>query len=206
MSEAEQDTPTSMPDELTVLKQRAKILGINHSNNIGVEALREKVRAKQEGEEEPKDDEQESQTQGNALNPLDLEAPAPVKGKKLSLRQYMHDTQMKLVRIRVTCMDPKKADLEGEIFTVANESLGTVRRFVPFGEATDDGWHVPYCIYRLMQARRFVNITTKKDKRTGHITVSNTLAKEFAIEVLPQLSIQELNRLRAAQAAAGEGG
>jgi hypothetical protein len=110
---------------------------------------------------------------------------------------------MALVRCRIQCLDPKKKDLRGEIFTIGNEVLGTVRKFVPFGEVSDGGWHIPYCIYKMMLNRRFVNITMVKERGTGRETVRTAMAKEFAIEVLPPLTPREIARLATAQAAAG---
>jgi len=44
------------PTELQMLKQRATVMGITYSNNIGVEALRAKINAKLNDEEEPNED------------------------------------------------------------------------------------------------------------------------------------------------------
>lgn len=111
--------------------------------------------------------------------------------------------QMKLVRCRIQNLDPKKAELPGEIFTVANRILGTVRKYVPYGEVTDNGYHLPYIIYKQLEDRRFLNIRTST--KNGQVRVESNWAKEFAIEVLPPLTQEELDRLAAAQAAAGNG-
>lgn len=115
----------------------------------------------------------------------------------------MHAKQMRQVRVRVTNMDPKKKDLPGEIWTVANEYLGTVRKFVPYGEQTDDGFHIPYCLYRLLDSKRFLHIRDVKDRTTGIVRQDKVWAKEFSLDVLPTLTQGELDRLAAAQAAAG---
>lgn len=180
-------------DERQALMARARIMGIEFSNNIGTDTLRERINAKMEGTTAPSEEVQP--------NPLDAGSAAPVK--KRTLRQVQHDEQMKLVRLRIQNLDPKKKDLPGEIFTVANEYLGTVKKFVPYGEVTEEGYHVPYCIYRMMDARKFLNIRTVKDRRTGIERVESTWAKEFALEVLPQLSAKELAELANAQKAAG---
>jgi hypothetical protein len=169
-------------NELDVLKQRADLLGVTYSNNIGVEKLRERIEEHLASKEEVK-------------------TAAPVVEK--SFRQQLHDEQMKLVRIRITCMDPNKKDLPGEIVTVANDILGTVRKYIPFGELTDEGYHVPYILYQILEDRKFLNIRTIKDRRTGALRVESTWAKEFAIEVLPQLTEAELKQLATAQIAAG---
>lgn len=180
-------------DELTMLKQRARMMGIEFSNNISLDTLKKRIADKMEGTTE--------EVKSVSINPLIGETEKPVR--TMTLQQHLRNTQMKLVRLRITNMDPKKKDLHGEIVTVANEYLGTVKKFVPFGEVTDDGYHVPYCIYKSLDARKFLNIRTTKDRRTGQIKVESNWAKEFALEVLPQLTREELNRLATAQAAAG---
>ena len=190
----DQNIGDNLPDELSVLKQRATMMGIQFSNNIGLETLRKKIEDKMEGRAEA--------DAAPQINPLAGETTAqPVKRK--TLRQKLYDEQMKLVRIRVTNLDPKKKDLPGEVITVANEHLGTVRKFVPFGEVTDDGYHVPYCIYRFMEKRKFLNIRIVKDRRTGVERVESNWVKEFALEVLPQLTPQQIANLKTAQIAAG---
>ena len=190
----DQNIGDNLPDELTMLKQRASMMGIQFSNNIGLETLRKKIEDKMEGRADS--------DAAPQINPLAGETTVqPVKRK--TLRQKLYDEQMKLVRIRVTNLDPKKKDLPGEVITVANEHLGTVRKFVPFGEVTDDGYHVPYCIYRFMEKRKFLNIRIVKDRRTGVERVESNWVKEFALEVLPQLTPQQIANLKTAQIAAG---
>jgi hypothetical protein len=184
-------------DELTLLKDRARLMGIKFSNNIGIDSLREKIVAKQAGEEMPA----ESTTK---VNPLTNVAPVEdAPAKRLSLRQHMVQEQMKLVRLRIQNLDPKKKDLPGEVLCVANEYLGTVKKYIPFGEASDQGYHVPFCIYTELEARRFQNVRTYTDKATGQIRIESSWAREFALEILPPLTKNELLQLAAAQAAAG---
>lgn len=191
--------PAPQVDERELLMQRARLMGVEFSNNIGTDTLRDRVRAKmaamEEAEAPPEPDPEPSD-----INALTGE---PSNTPKKSFRQQQIDEQMRLVRLRITCMDPKKKDLQGEIFTIANEYIGTVRKFVPFGEVTDDGFHVPYCIYTMMAERQFLNIRTIKDKRSGSERPETQYAKEFALEVLPPLTSAELGRLANAQAAAG---
>lgn len=197
------ETQTVLPlpgvDELAVLKERAKLMGITFSNNIGVESLRKRIEDKLNGEEAGDEGDDGDENPIDEINPL---GETPVQ-RKLTLREEILAKQMALVRVRITCMDPKKKDLPGEVFTVANEYIGTVRKYVPFGEETDDGYHVPYCIFRFLEERRFLNIRTVKDRRTGANRTESTWAKEFALEVLPQLTEIELAQLATAQAAAG---
>jgi hypothetical protein len=195
---------TAQPTELQMLKSRADMMGITYSNNIGLDALRKKVDARMNGLDEPAAD----AAVDTAADPQQTFAPNPLAGqtepvKRKTLRQHLHDEQMKLVRLRITNLDPKKKDLPGEIFTVANEHLGTVRKFIPYGEVTDNGYHVPYIIYKQLESRRFHNIRTVKDRRTGTNRVESSWVKEFALEVLPTLTKEEIGRLATAQIAAG---
>lgn len=186
-------------DELTLLKDRAKLMGIKFSNNIRIESLREKIAAKIAGVEMPADEPM------NKVNPLAAvgaaqEAP-PVR--ELTMREILVKDQMKLVRLRIQNLDPKKKDLPGEVLCVANEFLGTVKKYIPYGEASDEGYHVPYCIYTELESRRFQNVRTYTDKGTGQIRIESSWAREFSLEVLPALTQAELAQLAAAQAAAG---
>lgn len=201
-----------MPSELDMLKQRARVMGITFSNNIGLESLKARIQEKLDGEtkqEEEADGGDEGTSSADASSGGDSEPAAvePVKRKltaaeqKIALRKKIRDENLKLIRLRITNLDPKKKDLPGEIFTVANEYLGTVRKFVPFGEHTDNGYHVPYCIYKMMKNRKFLQIKTTK--RNGKEVTTSEYVREFALEVLPQLTRVEIDKLAASQAAAG---
>lgn len=181
----------AMPSELEVLKQRATLMNIKFSNNISVEKLREKIEAAQVKDEPVVE---------ATVNPLGANQEAGVK--KMTLGQKIRAEQTRLIRVRIQNLDPKKKDLPGEIITVANEYMGTVRKFVPFGEVTDNGYHIPYCIYEFLKERKFINITTRKGKN-GLPDIRATEAREFSIEVLPPLTGAELAQLAQAQIAAG---
>jgi len=270
-----EQTEGSGPSELELLKNRARLLGIEFSNNIGLETLRERVNEKlseidgNNGEDTPtnisfgsesdadipevvdtkqgkngadfdhdiEEEETADQQEPNGLTaaaqiadakstapsvtPLQPIAPKVVNtpdpsistktgqatevkpGKALSLRQRLYNEQMKLVRLQITNLDPKKADLQGEFLAIGNKFIGTIKMFVPYGEVTDDGWHVPYIIYKELERRKFLSIRTTKDRRTGQVKVSKSWAKEFSLTILPPLSEVELKRLAIAQAAAG---
>jgi hypothetical protein len=193
----EVSTETPKPDELQMLKERARMMGIKFSNNIGLETLKTMVQKKMDGEDSTEPTNQE--------NPPALADPSiPAAVKKETLRQRLLRENMRLIRLRITNMDPKKKDLPGEVFTVANEYIGTVRKFIPFGEVTENGYHVPYVIYKMMKRRKFLNIRTFKDRKNNNqIKVESSWAQEFALEVLDPLTPTELRQLAIAQQAAG---
>ena len=199
------DTPPDdlpMPSELDMLKARATMMGVEFSNNIGIDTLRARVNAAMEGSEAPKEV-SKAKDDAPEVNALTGEAADVDPDAGLTTRQILQRDQMKLVRVRITNLDPKKKDLQGEVITVANEFLGTVRKFVPFGEVTDEGYHIPYCIYNMLCERVFLHIRTFKDKRTGQIQIEQKEVREFALEVLPPLTPKELAALATAQQAAG---
>lgn len=194
--------PLDLPDELTILKQRARMMGLTFSNNIGLESLRTKIAEAQAGEVPAAVD-----TGVAKLNPLEaavaqVPVGTPVKAK--TIRQLVTEENMRLVRLRIVNLDPKKKDLPGEFFTVANEYLGTVTKFIPYGEATDGGYHVPYCLYKLLRDKKFLSIRTRNDRsNSNQIKVEQRWAAEFSLDILDPLTPDELQKLATAQTAAG---
>jgi len=179
---------TLVQDELTSLKARATQMGLTFHPSIGVEKLREKVAAHLAGEA-PSNDEA-------APAAAPAEAKAETEHQK---RKRLKDEALALVRIRVTCMNPAKKDWEGEIFTTGNAAIGSVKKFVPFN--ADEGWHVPKVIYQMIKDRHCQVFVTVKDGR-GNAVRKGKLIKEFAVEVLPQLTAEELHDLAQRQAMA----
>lgn len=177
-------------DELSRLKARATTLGVRFAPNIKADALRARINA------------------ALADEPAAAEEAAPAAAElspaaqKAALRRKMRDEEMKLVRLRITNMNPSKKDLHGEIFTVANKFLGIVKKYIPYGEATDEGYHVPYVIYRQLQERKFLQIKTRKNPlNKAEIIIDQRWVPEFAMEVLPPLTADELAKLAAQQMA-----
>lgn len=88
-------------------------------------------------------------------------------------------------------MNPFKNEWEGEIFTAGNAAVGTFKSM--FFNA-DEGWHVPRIIYNQMAERQCQVFVTRKDDR-GRSIREGKLIKEFAIEALDPLTIDELAEL-----------
>ena len=127
-------------------------------------------------------------------------APAQKKTPK-EIRQ----AATKLVRVRVTCMNPAKRDWDGEIFMVGNRHTGTLRKYVPYGV----DWHVPQMILDMIKARQCQVFQSVKRRTAGGDISSREgkLVKEFAVEILPPLTEKELAELAQRQAmAAGTSG
>lgn len=177
-------------DELTLLKRRADKLGVPYSNNIGLETLKERVAKAMEGNKEPEAKEE-------------AEVESADKAQSLvELRAEKRKEAMKLVRIRYTNMNSRKKDVPGEFFTVANGIVGTIKRYVPYGEAAENGWHVENAIYKMMKRRTFTTTVTKRDDK-GRPYNTSVERKEFAIEVLDPLTKEQLEQLAKDQRASG---
>ena len=168
-------------------------MGIPISGNIGIDALKKKIQHYLDGKKDEEDGIQEA-SENKA---------APRKSKLMleqELRERLQKEEMSLVRCKIYNLNPAKRDLHGEIITVANKYLGTVRKFIPFGEATDNGYHIPKIIYNDLKSRQFQHIQTKQNG--GKIDVKTRMVPEYSIEVLPPLTQEELEELALRQDAA----
>lgn len=174
------DTDTQ-PDELTSLKQRADLMGISYHPSIGVDKLREKVNAVI-----VKPSLRDSINEG-----------AQREESEAAWRQRVVAEATKLVRIRLTCMNPLKKEWDGEILTVGNTVVGTLKKYIPFN--ADEGWHVPHMMYEELRDRQCQVFQTRRDSRGNNVR-EGKLIKEFAIEMLPPLSKDELHDLAQRQA------
>ena len=176
-----------VPNELDSLKARADRMGIAYHPSIGVDKLREKVAAALA-------DEPAVSTAPVAVEPV----PAEVETLAQKRRRMKNDA-MALVRIRLTCMNPAKKEWDGEIITAGNNLVGSVTKYVPF--QAEEGWHIPRIMLNVLQARQCQVFTTLKSK--GGVAIrQGKLIKEFAIEILPQLTADELHDLAQRQALA----
>lgn len=176
-------------DELASLKGRADQMGISYHPSIGVEKLREKIKAALESE---------------GVEVAEGEAPVeqtatPQKETLQQKRARLRREAEKLIRIRVTCMNPAKREWEGELFFAGNSLVPTLKKFVPFN--ADEGWHVPYIIYKQIVQRKCQVFVTRKTKE-GRTEKEGKLINEFAVEVLPPLTEKELKELGRRQAMA----
>lgn len=162
--------------EIDLLKERATQMGIPFHPSIGVKTLRTKIDTKLSTP---------ISTTPNSEDrtPVQLESE-----RNVLLRKQANQ----LTRIRVTCMNPNKKDWPGEIFSVSNRVIGTIKKFVPFN--SEEGYHVPKAILIQMQERKYQ--TFKEIKLpNGRTQKKGVLVKEFAIEILDPLTPAELKDL-----------
>lgn len=192
MTEATQDMQEQpVQDELVTLKARADMMGIAYHPSIGIDKLRIKVLNAQQGIVE--EDYKElivSPNTGVRIVAEETEA-------EIRTRQVNEATA--LVRIRLSCMNPAKKEWDGEIFTTGNDAVGSIKKFVPFN--AEEGWHVPNIMLQMIKDRQCQVFTTEKTKNGVSIR-KGRLIKEFAIEILPQLTQLDLNEMARRQAMA----
>jgi len=198
-----ENTNSDLPDELTLLKQRADQLGIPYHHKNGVETLKELINQKLNPESVNKETEITADEPQVVTQTLTQEAVNNLNKPKIET-QVQKNTAMRkeasrLVRIRVTCMNPNKKEHEGEIFTCGNSIVGTFKKYVPFNN--EAGWHVPHIIYQMMVERQCQIFYTVKGPRGNKIR-KGKLIREFAIEVLDDLSPVEIKELAEQQALA----
>jgi hypothetical protein len=172
-----------MPDELTLLQERAKKMGIKFHPNISLEKLKEKVASKMEGKP---DEEEETKTVQVTPTPT----VQVVKPTKAQLRAAKFKEANKLVRVNITCMNGHKKDWQGEVFTASNSVIGSIKKYVPFNV----DWHVPTIILNMIKERKYQTFYTVKDSR-GNSIRKGKLVPEFAIRELDPLTEKELKEL-----------
>jgi len=162
--------------ELEAAKTLADEMGLKYHPSIGLEKLQEKI----------------AEAQTNGVEEEAVEA-AP---KEKTLAEQKAE-MLKLIRIRVTCMNPVKRDWQGEVFSVGNRLIPTQKKFVPF----ETEWHVPQIILDVMKDKKYQHFYSVKDK-FGRSIRKGKLVKEYSIEILPPLTESELKDLAQRQAMA----
>jgi hypothetical protein len=105
---------------------------------------------------------------------------------------------MALVRVRVSCMDPQKKNLKGELLCISNKNFGTVQRFIPFNRE----WHIEKVLYDGLMEKEYMVFDREKTGRAGIEVVTPRNVPAFNIQVLPPLTKGELKDLAQRQAMA----
>lgn len=193
-----QQQPTESSDELETLKARADLMGIKYHPATGAEKLRRKIELRLEGKSSD-DEKEDSPKQVNR-------GPVPYITHQEFMEQTIQSRKKeanRLIRCRITCMNPNKKEWEGEIISVGSAKLGTFKKYVKFN--TEDGYHIPKIIYDYLKEKKCSIFYNVKDQ-TGQSVRKSKAVNEFNIEVLPPLTPKELKDLAQRQAMAkGEG-
>lgn len=174
-----------MTEERKSLYQLCKQLGLNVSPNSSVETLTSKL----------------------------LEYNTSLKSENISLKKQQHDNPIdkksiditysknidpanRLVRCIVTCNNPDKATLDGEIITALNGST-TISKFVHFRKP----YHVNQIILNALIEKKYTIGQTVKNPKTGFDEVQIDSYPEYSVELLPPLTLDEFNAIKQRQLA-----
>jgi hypothetical protein len=131
----------------------------------------------------------------DAMKEVPVDAGPETEGQK---KNRLRREAMALVRVRVSCMDPQKKNLKGELLCVSNRNFGTVQRFIPFNRE----WHIEKVLYDAMMEKEYMVFDREKTGRAGIEVVTPRNVPAFNIQVLPPLTKGELKDLAQRQAMA----
>lgn len=143
------------------------------------------------------------ETVGNRLNALKQQNK---RENRSSIAAEQFQDQSALVRIRIAVLNPAKQNWSGEIFTVGNDVIPHIKRFIPFN-AEGGIWHVERMFIPLLKSRKYQHMVehsgmSRDNYRKYGVDLSkNKLLPEFHIEELPPLTKEELDELASMQAA-----
>lgn len=98
----------------------------------------------------------------------------------------------RLIRCRIQNMNPAKKEWPGEIISVGSAKLGTWKKYVPFNSA--EPYHIPKIIFDELVQKKCTIFHTEKDERGNNVR-KGRLVNEYALEVLPNLTKEELSDL-----------
>lgn len=168
--------------QLADLKALADSKGIKYHPNIKAATLRTKIA---DDQPEHVTSSLESRAATNALEAA--EANKQVADKTIT---SLHQT----VRVRVQCMVQAKKDYDGEYFTVANSKLGSITKYVHFGTP----WHIPEFLLDVLKEKKNQVFTEKKGPN-GTKGKKGKSVSAYSVEILPDLTQEELDELKAQQ-------
>lgn len=120
-------------------------------------------------------------------------------------RAIVRAKALRLVRCRITNLDPADAAVPGALITCYNKYTGKVSKLVPFGDENEHGYHLPKILVDELKSRTF-NMRKEKKRAGSSFGVkeySTVQVRKFAIEELPPLTQEELDNLANDQKARG---
>ena len=201
MTQSDQTAVTTEPAldlEMIELQDRAEMLNMRFHPNIGKETLRKKLIAFA-AEKAKKAEAASIQQAVIATDPIPRVAPAPIQLSQKQIRMNKVKAANKLVRCRVTCMDPGRKDWEGDYFTVSNSVIPTIKKYVSF---VADAWYVPQMILDQLLEKECTVFKTVKGPR-GDKMRKGFQQPAYNIVMLPPLNAEEMTTLATQQAMAG---
>ena len=131
----------------------------------------------------------------------------PAKAKKKPEKKVamtLEEKCMHLKRIIVTPNDPEMSGHAGQIFTVVVSAVNNgkaIKKYVPFNN--EEGWHVPNVLVNQIANAEMQKFKSVK-AHNGETILQPYNAKKYNVQVLPDLTQKEIDKLAAAQASRGD--
>ncbi len=206
-----------MSNDIESLRVQATELGIKFSGNTGAKTLQEKITREMTrpvnagalddilGDNEPLPEIMPKAPMPKApptLAELQLMVINDIDPKNQALvRQVVRAKALVLRRVTISNLDPSDAELPGAIITVMNKYTGKVSKYIPFGEGTENGYHIPQIILNHLLDQKFVLRKVNKGAQFGVKTYTTKMINKFNIQILPDLTSAELKALADRQSA-----
>ncbi len=112
----------------------------------------------------------------------------------VELEGLRENNTMKLIRVIVRPNDPLKLESRGEIFSFGNSVANggkVIKKYVPFNN--EEGWHIPNIIFENIKAAECQIF--KKVTRNGQETMEPQKIKAYNVEVLSDLTQDEVDKI-----------
>ena len=148
---------------------------------------------------------QDDVDKNDAKVPVEVKS-SPVKPAKVKKKSGMtlEEKCLHLKRIIVTPNDPELSGHAGLVFTVLVSSVNNgkaIKKYVPFNN--EEGWHVPNIIVNQIANAEMQKFKSVKAPN-GDTILQPYQAKKYNVQVLPDLTQKEIDKLAASQAARGD--
>ena len=132
--------------------------------------------------------------------------PSPVRPVKATkkIEMTLEEKCLHLKRIVVVPNDPEMSGHSGLVFTVLCSGVNNgraIKKYVPFNN--EEGWHVPNVIIIQIADAEMQKFKSVKAPN-GDTILQPYQAKKFNVQVLPDLSQKEIDKLAASQSARGD--
>jgi hypothetical protein len=214
MTAQEVITAVQESTSIEALRKLAKDMEVPHSGNTGLETLRNKLiaRLSQFMISSPENQNQFEEPDLSAdLDVEEIQVNKPVKISKpkqdlmsmdpttiedVSLRRQVIRAQaLRLVRVKIQNLDPGDSVLSGAILSLQNKYTGKIAKYIPYGEESENGYHIPWMMYEHLKAWKFPLRKEQKGGRFGVKTYKTVMVNKFSLEILPPLTVEALKQL-----------
>ena len=203
------------------LRKLAKDMNVPFSGNTGLETLRNKLsqhlsKFVTSNPSNPSEfDEPDLSGYSKDLEEIQVNKPVRVQKPKIDLltvdpstiedlglrREAIRAQALRLVRVKIQNLDPNDAAVTGAIISLQNKYTGKVSKLIPFGDETENGYHIPWMMYEHLKQWKFPLRKEIRGGRFGVKTYKTVMTNKFNVEILPPLTMTELTELKNLQRA-----